>query len=85
MHKTNVTTQVYKLPDDQAQRIRFLEGIRVLAAETGAQWLAGSNQNEMDYLDALEKKLAGELGDFFVEDFRVAYEGSQQNSEKIVR
>jgi len=48
-----------------------------LAAETGAQWLAGSNQNEMDYLDALEKKLAGELGDVFVEDCRVAYEREQ--------
>ncbi|MBF6615500.1 MAG: hypothetical protein ITG07_02120 [Candidimonas sp.] len=69
-----VTTQVYQLPDDQAQRERFLEGIRELAAQTGAQWLAGSAHNEMEYVEALEKELGDELGDLVVEDFRLSFE-----------
>lgn len=74
MATAKVTTQVFQLPDEQKKCEQFLEGVRALAAETGAQFLAGSVNNEMAWVEVLEKELEDELGDAAVESLRQSFE-----------
>lgn len=74
MATAKVTTQVYQLPDEQAKCEQFLEGVRALVAETGAQFLAGSVNNEIDWAEILEHKLEDDLGDAAVESLRQSFE-----------
>ncbi len=69
-----VSTQVFELPTDDVSRRKFLDGVKALAAECGANWLAGSVHNEIAYADLLEKELAAHEGSEGVEAIRLQFE-----------
>lgn len=72
--KKRVTTQVFALPENDADRAKFLDGVKALSEECKATWLAGSANNEMDYVEQLEKELADHIGDQGVEGIRQDFE-----------
>jgi hypothetical protein len=69
-----ISTQVYELPADQAARTKFLDGVKALADECKATWLAGSVHNEMDYADLLAEELTRHVGEQEVENIRQEFE-----------
>jgi len=77
MSKKKVTTQVHELPDDPQKRTKFLDGVKQLAEECGANWVAGSVHDEMAYADVLAKELENEVSDMYVEDLRQRFEKGQ--------
>ncbi|RMN21136.1 hypothetical protein ALQ64_02814 [Pseudomonas cannabina] len=72
--KSYISTQVYQLPDDEAARTRFLNGVKALAEESKATWVAGSVHNEIDYADLLGTELANHVGEMAVEEIRLNFE-----------
>lgn len=69
-----VTTQVYQLPADEAARAKFLDGIKSLAVECKATWVAGSVHDETAYVETLEKELTEHVGEQGVENIRREFE-----------
>lgn len=67
-------TQVYALPADEAARTKFLDGVKSLASECKAEWVAGSRHDEMSYLEIIEKELATHIGESGVEGLRQKFE-----------
>ena len=72
--KQSVITQVYALPSNEAARKKFLDGVNSLAESCKAEWVAGSNYDEMSYLEEIEKELASHIGDSGVEELRQKFE-----------
>ncbi|MGK8437321.1 hypothetical protein ACRS3X_08235 [Ectopseudomonas hydrolytica] len=69
-----VITQGYQLPADPVDRSKFLDGIKRLAEECKATWVAGSLHDEMAYADLLASELEQEVGDLKVGDLRQQFE-----------
>lgn len=72
--KASFITEVYQLPRDDEARKKFTNGIKALADECQATWVAGSVSNEMDYVEMLENELSERYGQAFVEDLRQKFE-----------
>lgn len=73
-NRNKFSTQVYQLPTDEADRIKFTSGVEAIAAECKATWVAGSVHDELSYVEILEKALTREIGDRAVEKIRQMYE-----------
>ena len=69
-----ITTFVYRQPKNDADRTRFNNGLKQLASDCKATWIAGSHMDEISYVEILEKALARETSDMFVEDIRQEFE-----------
>lgn len=69
-----VTTQVFELPENDQDRAKFLDGIKQLAEECKATWIAGSAHDEMAYAELLAEELTQEVGELAVEDLRQKFE-----------
>lgn len=73
-----ITTQVYALPADPDARDKFVNGVKALADECKAVWVAGSHHNEIDYADLLAEKLSELEGEMAVEGIRQDFERAQR-------
>lgn len=77
-NKNAITTQVYELPEDPDARDKFVNGVKALADECKAVWVAGSHHNEIDYADLLAEKLSEHEGELAVEGIRQEFERAQR-------
>ena len=82
---TKTMTQVYEQPDDEAARAKLLDGIKSLAAECKATWVAGSVHDETAYVETLEKELIEHVGEQGVENIRREFECQQLKENWMAR
>jgi hypothetical protein len=75
----NIATRVFELPEDDAARTKFLDGITALQKECKAVWVSGSVHDEMAYADKLEEELTERIGEQAVEEIRQQFERDARN------
>ncbi|MDF9779052.1 hypothetical protein [Pseudomonas baetica] len=78
-----LATRVFQLPEDEAKRTRFFEGLDALMVECDTSVIASSVHHEMDYADKLEEELKESLGDMAVENLRQEFERSTRPSKLV--
>ncbi|MHC5194738.1 hypothetical protein ACYSUW_13385 [Pseudomonas frederiksbergensis] len=78
-----VATRIFQLPEDEAKRARFLEGLDALMVECDTSVIASSMHHEMDYADKLEEELKESLGDIGVENLRQEFERSTRPPKQV--